>query len=364
MANWKSTTLGSVAAISSGSIPPEAGGGFDVMGANGRIGSASETNFGPGYLVGRVGAAGAITRVTSRCWASDNTLTVVPDTSLVGEAFLGHMLTALNLQQLATKTAQPLLTQSGLRERLMSLPPLEEQRRIAEILDTIDETIQSTEHIIAKSVFINEGLKWELIGRRSADDNGWKQATIGDLGSVVTGSTPATSDERYWHGTIPFVTPGDINSWGEIHTTDRHVTPLGARLVKKVPPRSVAVVCIGSTIGKVGRVRKTSVTNQQINSIVPSAEHDEEFVACTLELAHARLRSAAGRQAIPIINASALRSLQVYVCGVELQRQITARIAASRSHIKTQRSSLQKLRQLRSGLASDLLSGRVRTVAA
>ena len=30
------------------------------------------------------------------------------------------------------------------------VPPLEEQRRIAEILDSIDETIQATERIVAK----------------------------------------------------------------------------------------------------------------------------------------------------------------------------------------------------------------------
>ena len=88
MAEWKLTTLGSVATISSGSPPPTAAGAFDVMGANGRIGSASNANFGPGYLVGRVGAAGAITRVVDRCWASDNTLTVVPNAA-INEAFLG-----------------------------------------------------------------------------------------------------------------------------------------------------------------------------------------------------------------------------------------------------------------------------------
>ena len=34
------------------------------------------------------------------------------------------------------------------------MPPLEEQRRIAEILDTIDETIQATERVIAKLIVV------------------------------------------------------------------------------------------------------------------------------------------------------------------------------------------------------------------
>ena len=38
------------------------------------------------------------------------------------------------------------------------VPPLEEQRRIAEILDTIDETIQATERVIAK--LDSEGPSW------------------------------------------------------------------------------------------------------------------------------------------------------------------------------------------------------------
>ena len=36
------------------------------------------------------------------------------------------------------------------------MPPLEEQRRIAEILDTIDETIQATERVIAKLKEVSE----------------------------------------------------------------------------------------------------------------------------------------------------------------------------------------------------------------
>ena len=162
MREWKLTTLGRVTTISSGSIPPGRKGAFNVMGANGRIGSAFEANFGPGYLVGRVGAVGAITRVVGSCWASDNTLTVVPNAA-INEVFLGHMLTSLDLQRLATKTAQPLLTQSALRKRQISLPPLEDQRRIAEVLDTIEETIQASERVIAKRRALRAGLAADLL---------------------------------------------------------------------------------------------------------------------------------------------------------------------------------------------------------
>ena len=256
------------------------------------------------------------------------------------------------------------LNKEKLENLEVQLPPLDEQRRIAEILDTIDETIQATEHVIAKSILIEQGLKWDLVGRRSAADDGWERVTIGDLGLVVTGGTPPTADERYWNGPVPFITPGDINARSDVCGTDRHVTQLGARLGKRIPPGSIAIVCIGSTIGKIGRVYESSVTNQQINAVIPSAERDSEFVACVSELARHTLVAEAGRQAVPIVNASTLRSLPVNVCPPDVQREIGAHLVSMRDRIASEYAVLAKLRRLRFGLGADLLSGRVRTVAA
>ena len=54
------------------------------------------------------------------------------------------------LERFAAQTTQPNISGTIIRRFRLPVPPLEEQRRIAEILDTIDETIQATERIIAK----------------------------------------------------------------------------------------------------------------------------------------------------------------------------------------------------------------------
>ena len=270
--------------------------------------------------------------------------------------------TAIMLDRVSQGTTFAAISRTELASLRLPVPPLEEQRRIAEVLDTIDETIQATERVIAKAELIEQGLKRALVGNKSAAADGWKQVTIGDLGTVVTGTTPSTADERYWHGPVPFITPGDINARGDVCNTDRRVTGLGADLGKRIPPGSVVVVCIGS-IGKVGRVYESAVTNQQINTIIPSPEYDSEFVACLLELARPSLEAEAGRQVVPIVNASVLRSLAVYVCPLGSQRDIVAPLHLLRDRINRERSLLTKLQQFRSGLAADLLSGCVRTVA-
>ena len=69
-------------------------------------------------------------------------------------SYLSHVLNGKSFKRLVDErvsgSSVPHLFQRDLVSLPVRLPPLEEQRRIAEILDTIDETIQSTERVIAK----------------------------------------------------------------------------------------------------------------------------------------------------------------------------------------------------------------------
>lgn len=162
---WRRTTLGDVAKIASGSAPPRVGGSFDLMGASGQIGSTDRANFGPGYLVGRVGAVGAVTRIEGRCWASDNTLTVVPH-STIDTAFLGLVLTSLRLDRMVTQTAQPLITQTDLSKNEFVLPPLSEQRKIAVSLERLDAAIRANMACLQKEIRLRSGMVNDLFSGR------------------------------------------------------------------------------------------------------------------------------------------------------------------------------------------------------
>ena len=72
------------------------------------------------------------------------------------------------------------------------MPSLEEQRRIAEILDTIDETIRATERVIAKLMDVEQGLRRDLLDRKfkCARPEDWKHCRIGDFADVQRGASP------------------------------------------------------------------------------------------------------------------------------------------------------------------------------
>ena len=102
---------------------------------------------------------------------------------------------------------------------------------------------------------------------------------LSDLGKITTGKTPTTKNEEYWNGEIPFVTPGDIQGTKHIFRTARYVTERGMLAVKGaiLPVGSVCVSCIGN-IGYVGVTTARCISNQQINSIIVSENHNHDFV--------------------------------------------------------------------------------------
>ena len=109
---------------------------YPAMGGNGVMGYAAATNTSPGTLVvGRVGAlCGNVHPILEPSWVTDNALYLVP-----GERFnpryLLQLLRARRLNEIASKTAQPLITGTQLLDQTVPLPTLREQDEIVEHLD-------------------------------------------------------------------------------------------------------------------------------------------------------------------------------------------------------------------------------------
>ena len=109
----------------------------------------------------------------------------------------------------------------------------------------------------------------------------WKEIKVGDIGRVITGKTPKTSNSTYYGGNIPFLTPSDDMSVKYVRDTKKHITEEGRNSVKNatLPANAICVSCIGSDLGKVVITTKETVTNQQINSIiVDETKFDVDYI--------------------------------------------------------------------------------------
>ena len=99
---------------------------------------------------------------------------------------------------------------------------------------------------------------------------GWCWATAEQLGEVVTGTTPSTSDPANYGNHLPFFKPTDLDAGYRTRDARQHLSEVGASRCRRLPPLTVLVTCIGATIGKTGLARVICATNQQINALVPT----------------------------------------------------------------------------------------------
>lgn len=104
--------------------------------------------------------------------------------------------------------------------------------------------------------------------------NGHKtQAKIKDIGTILTGRTPSTSDpNNYSAREICFVKPSDLleEKITTIEDTEFYISQKARTQSVCVPENSVLVTCIG-IVGKIGITTKEMAFNQQINAIIPNS---------------------------------------------------------------------------------------------
>jgi type I restriction enzyme S subunit len=135
-------------------------GKYPVFGANGQIARSDDLlNSEPVIAIGRVGAyCGSVHYICEPSWVTDNAIVVLPK-NRNSLRFLFYLLRSLDIRRTAIGSAQPLMTQGGLKVISALVPPIKEQRAIAHILGTLDDKIElnrrmnETLEAIARAIF-------------------------------------------------------------------------------------------------------------------------------------------------------------------------------------------------------------------
>jgi type I restriction enzyme S subunit len=161
--------------------------------------------------------------------------------------------------------------------------------------------------------------------------NDWRQISLGELGTVVTGRTPPSAQKQFFSGSIPFLTPTDIDGENRLVIPTRFVSDDWNKQQQRIglPRSAICVVCIGATIGKVCMVATTSQSNQQINSIIVNeARFDPHFVYYRVRALRHELKARAAGAATPILNKTAFSEISIDVPPLLVQRRIGSILGA------------------------------------
>lgn len=167
---WEAMRLGNVISLEYGKGLIESqrkNGKYPVFGSNGIVGYHNEfLVIGPGIVVGRKGTIGAINWSDGNFWPIDTTYFVKPVRDDIDLRWLSYKLISLNLSKLNMATGTPGLNRDLAYSQVILLPPLSEQRRIAEILSTVDKKLELERHRKEKLERTKKGLMNELLTGR------------------------------------------------------------------------------------------------------------------------------------------------------------------------------------------------------
>lgn len=281
-------------------------------------------------------------------------------------------------------TNQIELSKRYLSKLEIPLPPDNEQGIIASILSKVDEAIDATKETIAKAERLKTALMQNLLTGRFRPDGtwlkeedfytdekfgkvpkGWKVARVKNFGDVRTGKTPPTDEENNFGSNISsnymFITPGDLGESRLILKTERYVTEKGLTYTYKVPAYSVCVVCIGSTIGKIGINESEACTNQQVNTVTLNDRNDAFFFYYMMQYRSAHFKEYAGINVTPQVNKSGFKKYRLLQPESKLeQEQISTRLLKVDLLIEEKQIKIQKLERLKKALMQNLLTGKVR----
>lgn len=293
----------------------------------------------------------------------------------VDQRYLGYFLSHVDYTNHQDRQVKGnTLNQDKINRIPVLLPPLHEQRAISGVLDlcraginaelTAENTTTELKRTTMRELFTH-GLRGEAQKETEIGlvPESWVETTFAELGEIVTGTTPPTKNRAYYeYGDIPFISPGDIEHGLPIKSTQKCITDAGLYVSRSLPVGSICVVCIGSTIGKVGRTTAaTSTTNQQINAIVPSASYNNNYLSHLLTYHSDIVRNAASPSPVPILSKGAFEKLILFTStSSDEQIKIASILDAIDRKIELHREKRAVLHELFQSLLHKLMTGEIR----
>ncbi|WP_368085591.1 restriction endonuclease subunit S [Vibrio splendidus] len=228
--------------------------------------------------------------------------------------YLGSFLCEREIQLYENGAAQPNLSATDLKTFQIPLPPLEEQKRIAAILDKADAIRQKRKQAIDLADEFLRSVFLDMFGDPVTNPKKWDVKTISDFCNVSSGSTPSRKREDYFQGSIPWVKTTEVDGY-VIKDTEEKITELAVRDTScKLNPRGAIVVAMygqGKTRGKVGILGVEAATNQACAVLAPSNSINMSYLYYYLKLSYETLRSLGQGGGQPNLNGTIVKQFPI-----------------------------------------------------
>ena len=237
------------------------------------------------------------------------------------------------------------ISRTSIQETKLLVPPIAEQRAIAEALSDVDGLIAALDKKIAKKRLLKQGAMCKLLSL-SGRGKKWFNARLGSVVSIRKGSM-LTSD-RFVAGNIPVIAGGKI--------------PAGYHNVANRPANTITISASGASAGYVALYNKP-IFATDCSTIEPCSTYDIHYIYHLLKYYQSEIFAMQTGGAQPHVHPSDLNELQIlYAKDIEEQQAIATILSDMDKEIADLEAQRDKYRLLKSGMMQKLLTGQIRLV--
>ncbi|EAJ0326320.1 restriction endonuclease subunit S [Campylobacter lari] len=295
----------------------------------------------------------------------------------INKYFLDYALKFADLEKYVDNAVKgKTLNKQKLKQIEILLPSLKEQERIVGILDEsfakIDESIKILEQDLLNLDELMQSALQKAFNplKDNAKENyklpqGWEWKSLGEIGEIITGTTPSKNNPNFYGNEYPLFKPSDLNGDMIIKFASDNLSKVGFDNARNLPKDTILVVCIGASIGKVGLSGVNGSCNQQINAIVPNSTFVSKylFFVCLSNYFQEILKKNASQTTLPIINKTEFSKLKIPLPPLQEQEQIASHLDELSSHVKNLKQNYQmqikNLQELKKSLLDKAFQGRL-----
>ncbi|MBH1941089.1 restriction endonuclease subunit S [Mobilitalea sibirica] len=346
---------------------------YKILGTGGVIGYTNEFLWDkPSVLIGRKGTIDKPQYIEEPFWTVDTLFyTKIKNQNIA--KWIYYYLNNIDLKRYNEATGVPSLSVSNLNKIRVSRPTVAEQKKIVEIISTVDNQIENTDGLIEKTKELKKGLMQRLLTKGIGHTEfkmteigkmpkGWEVKTFKDISKVSQGLQIAISERhkewgenRYLYLTIQY-----LNDVSDQNNTYYIENP------------NLNVVCRKDDIlmtrtGNTGIV-VTNVEGAFHNNFFKIDFNrnliDKNFLVFYLKSDKVQnlIKRYAGSTTIPDLNHGDFYKLPIVIPSMTEQQKIASVLLENDNYIREYKIRKEKLQMLKKGLMQQLLTGKKRVI--
>jgi type I restriction enzyme S subunit len=351
---------------------------------------------GEGVVTGRYGTLGGMYFVDGKYWPH-NTALYVQNFKGNDPKYIYYLLSCLGRIRTSDKSAVPGVNRNELHE--MFVPAIEDkstQIAIRKVLEALDAKIELNNRInaeleaMAKTLYDYWFVQYDFpfdfaLGKPDANGKpyktsggkmaynpalkreipeGWTDGTLEDLGQIVGGSTPATTETcNFCKNGTPWITPNDLSDSQGRKFITRGATDVSEAGIKsaslKKYPKGTVLLSSRAPIGYMAIARNELTTNQGFKSFIPNKGYSSAFIYYTVNHSLKAITQYASGSTFKEVSASILKTVKVVLPPKSVSEKYTLAVADvfARQDILEQEN--EKLLTLRDWLLPMLMNGQI-----